>query len=97
MSFLDQATHPPLGARLEHDAWPQATIDFTENAFLALYTDGLVERRREDIDTGVARLADCLTHHRRASDAEALADALLSDLLPPEGVTDDTALVIVRL
>ncbi|MEV7367941.1 SpoIIE family protein phosphatase [Streptomyces sp. NPDC091299] len=97
VSFLDQATHPPLGARLEHDAWPQATIDFTENAFLALYTDGLVERRREDIDTGVARLADCLTHHRRASDAEALADALLSDLLPPEGVTDDTALVIVRL
>ncbi|MET8638659.1 PP2C family protein-serine/threonine phosphatase [Streptomyces sp. NPDC004096] len=97
VEFLDQATHPPLGARLEDDAWPQSTIGFTEDAFLVLYTDGLVERRREDIDTGIARLADCLTQHERAADAEALADALLADLLPPEGVTDDTALVIVRL
>ena len=37
---------------------------FTAGATLALYTDGLVERRREDIDTGLARLADSLARHR---------------------------------
>lgn len=61
-----------------------------------LYTDGLVERRREDIDTGLARLADSLAHHRGTA-PEPLADALLHDLLPLGGATDDTALVVVRL
>jgi serine phosphatase RsbU (regulator of sigma subunit) len=63
---------------------------------LPLYTDGLIERRREDIDIGLARLADSLARHR-ADDPESLADAVLTDLLPPCDATDDTALVIVRL
>ena len=63
---------------------------------LVLYTDGLIERRREDIDTGLARLADALGRHRAAG-PEALADAVLLELLPPGGATDDTALVIVQL
>lgn len=56
----------------------------------------LIERRREDIDTGLARLADSLARHK-ADDPETLADAVLSDLLPPGDAADDTALVIVRL
>ncbi|MFF1640381.1 PP2C family protein-serine/threonine phosphatase [Streptomyces sp. NPDC058246] len=94
--FLDQATDPPLGARPENGPRPQATAPFTEGALLVLYTDGLIERRGEDIDTGLARLAGSLTRHR-AADPDTLADALLADLLPPDGATDDTALVIVRL
>jgi hypothetical protein len=96
VQFLDQATDPPLGAGPEHASRPQATVPFTEGAFLVLYTDGLVERRGEDIDTSLARLAGSLARHRKA-DPETLADALLADLLPADGVTDDTALVIVRL
>lgn len=96
VEFLDQATDPPLGARPEHVARPQATTAFTEGDTLVLYTDGLIERRCEDIDTGLARLADALTRHRDAA-PEDLADALLLDLLPAVGPTDDTALVIVRL
>lgn len=61
-----------------------------------LYTDGLIERRHEDIDTGLARLAGSLSRHRTA-DPEALADAVLFELLPPGGATDDTALIVVRL
>jgi hypothetical protein len=94
--FLDQATDPPLGARPEHAPRLQATRPFTEGGVLALYTDGLIERRHEDIDAGLARLAGSLARHQ-GRDPEALADALLADLLPPGGVTDDTALVIVRL
>ncbi|MGW7262148.1 PP2C family protein-serine/threonine phosphatase [Streptomyces sp. NPDC054842] len=96
VAFLDQATDPPLGARPEHVPRPQAGVAFTEGAILVLYTDGLIERRHEDIDVGLARLADSLVRHGR-SDPEVLADALLSDLLPPEGNNDDTALVIIRL
>jgi stage II sporulation SpoE-like protein/PAS domain-containing protein len=96
VEFLDQVTDPPLAARSEHGPWAQATSTFTKGACLVLYTDGLIERRNEDIDTGLARLADSLTRHRGA-DPETLADALLADLLPPGGNTDDTTLVVVRL
>ncbi|MER5778074.1 SpoIIE family protein phosphatase [Streptomyces sp. NPDC002039] len=96
VEFLDQATDPPLGARPEHVRRPQAATGFTEGDTLVLYTDGLVERRREDIDVGLARLTRALTRHR-GSDSEALADAILLDLLPPGGSTDDTALLVVRL
>jgi PAS domain S-box-containing protein len=96
VTFLDRATDPPLGASLEHTIRPEATTPFDEGATLVLYTDGLIERRTEDIDTGLARLADALTRHRRA-DPEDLADALLAELLPPTGNADDTALVVIRL
>ncbi|MEV2231752.1 SpoIIE family protein phosphatase [Streptomyces phaeochromogenes] len=94
--FLDRATEPPLGARPEHIPRAQARTPFAEGATLVLYTDGLIERRTEDIDTGLARLADALTRHRRL-DPEALADALLADLLPSNGNTDDIALVVIPL
>ncbi|MFF7052658.1 PP2C family protein-serine/threonine phosphatase [Streptomyces griseorubiginosus] len=93
---LDKATDPPLDARPDPIPRPQATTTFSAGATLALYTDGLVERRQEDVDIGLARLADSLTRHRE-EDPETLADAVLAELLPTSGATDDTALVIVRL
>ncbi|MEV7379634.1 SpoIIE family protein phosphatase [Streptomyces lydicus] len=96
VELLDGATDPPLGARPEHVDRPEARVPFTDDAVLVLYTDGLIERRREDIDVGLARLAGSLARHRGA-DAETLADALLAELLPPGGATDDTALVVIRL
>ncbi|MCK8438160.1 SpoIIE family protein phosphatase [Streptomyces sp. D2-8] len=96
VTFLDQATDPPLGARPEHVRRPEASTPFAEGATLVLYSDGLIERRDEDIDTGLARLTDSLVRHGRAR-PEALADAVLADLLPSTGNTDDTVLVIIRL
>lgn len=96
VEFLDGATDTPLDARPDPIPRPQAVTTYTSGATLALYTDGLVERRREDIDTGLSRLADALVRHR-TSDPETLADAVLLELLPPGGSTDDTALIIVRL
>ncbi|MGW6908713.1 PP2C family protein-serine/threonine phosphatase [Streptomyces sp. NPDC054940] len=96
VEFLDKATDTPLDARPEPISRPQAVTTYADGATLALYTDGLIERRREDIDTGLTRLADSLVRHRTA-DPERLADAVLLELLPPGGSTDDTALIIVRL
>ncbi|WP_369037016.1 MULTISPECIES: PP2C family protein-serine/threonine phosphatase [Streptomyces] len=96
VEFLDRATDPPLDARPDPVPRPQADTTFTDGATLVLYTDGLIERRREDIDIGLTRLADSLARHR-AAEPERLADAVLLELLPPGGATDDTALIVVRL
>ncbi|MDO0931276.1 SpoIIE family protein phosphatase [Streptomyces sp. DG2A-72] len=96
VEFLDRATDPPLDARPSPIPRPEACTTFTEGATLVLYTDGLIERRREDIDTGLTRLAESLGRHLGA-DPETLADAVLLELLPPGGATDDTALIVVRL
>ncbi|POX44773.1 protein phosphatase [Streptomyces sp. Ru71] len=96
VEFLDRATDPPLDARPDPVPRVQAETTYADGATLVLYTDGLIERRREDIDTGLARLADALRRHRD-DDPDRLADAVLLELLPPGGATDDTALVVVRL
>ena len=96
VDFLNRATNPPLGALPEHGGCAEASTDFAPGDVLALYTDGLVERRDEDIDRGLDRLATSLARHR-ARPAESIADALLVELLPPKGTEDDTALVILRL
>ncbi|MFJ9826296.1 PP2C family protein-serine/threonine phosphatase [Streptomyces sp. NPDC101160] len=96
VEFLDRATDPPLGARPAHIRRPQAETAFGTGAALVLYTDGLVERRDEDIDAGLARLAETLRRHGEAG-PEALADALLFEMLPVGGATDDTALIVVGL
>ncbi|WNZ13389.1 SpoIIE family protein phosphatase [Streptomyces sp. 11x1] len=96
VTFLDGATDPPLAARPVQVPRPQARMSFVEGSTLVLYTDGLIERRTESIDSGLERLAASLAHHRE-KDPETLADALLADLLPSAGTTDDTALIVLRL
>jgi len=96
VEFLDRATDPPLDAQPDPTPRPEAATGFEPGATLVLYTDGLIERRREDIDRGLLRLAEALRRHR-TQDPETLADIVLLELLPPGGATDDTALVVVRL
>ncbi|WP_062205579.1 PP2C family protein-serine/threonine phosphatase [Streptomyces sp. NBRC 109706] len=96
VEFLDRATAPPLGTRPEPGPAEEASVPYAEGDTLVLYTDGLVERRGEDIDRGLTRLAESLARHH-TEDPETLADALLADLLSREDTEDDTALVIVRL
>ncbi|WP_326586187.1 PP2C family protein-serine/threonine phosphatase [Streptomyces sp. NBC_01294] len=94
--LLDQATDPPLGARPEHVTRPQAATPYTSGDTLVLYTDGLIERRSEDIDTSLHRLTHALADYARMSPNQ-LADALLSRLGVAGGARDDIALVVVRL
>ncbi|GGX46992.1 PP2C family protein-serine/threonine phosphatase [Streptomyces noursei] len=94
--LLDQATDPPLGARPEHVPRPQAGTAYGTGDTLVLYTDGLVERRDEDIDSGLDRLTEALTTMCHLS-PQRLADALLARLGVAGGARDDVALVVVRL
>jgi PAS domain S-box-containing protein len=94
--LLDQATDPPLGTRSETIPRPQARISYSPGDCLVLYTDGLVERRGEDIDESIARLTRALAPCGRL-DAEQVADTVLAQLDASEGGPDDIALVVIDL
>lgn len=94
--LLDKATDPPLGARPQPVPRPQAGQVYTPGDTLVLYTDGLIERRGEDIGAGLTRLTEGLGRCSNLG-PERLADALLAHLGVAGGARDDIALVIVRL
>ncbi|MFJ7261116.1 SpoIIE family protein phosphatase [Streptomyces globosus] len=65
-----------------------------EGAVVALYTDGLVEARGQDIDTGIDTLRALLAGPLFS--LEEAADRILAELLPA-APTDDTVLVLARV
>jgi len=92
--YLEDALSPPLGVTADvtftegsQDLWPGAT--------LLLYTDGLIERRRESIQVGLDRLVREAAHHEGA-DVDGLCDHILSSLIESDHVADDIALVALR-
>jgi serine phosphatase RsbU (regulator of sigma subunit) len=79
----------------------QEIADHTEQlepgSTLALYTDGLVERRAQGIDPGIERLAAALGGFRSAeldADLEGSADGLLHPLLSDSERDDDVCLLL---
>lgn len=79
----------------------QEIADHTEQlapgSTLALYTDGLVERRAQGIDPGIERLAAALGGFRSAeldADLEGSADRLLHPLLSDSERDDDVCLLL---
>jgi serine phosphatase RsbU (regulator of sigma subunit)/DNA-binding response OmpR family regulator len=61
---------------------------------LLLYTDGLIERRRESIDQGLARLERSASA-QSIGDLDAFCDRLLAEV-GPDAPVDDIALVAIR-
>ena len=59
---------------------------------MLLYTDGLVERRDEDLDAGAARLLGALRETKHLPLAE-LADTLVLRMRPTDGYRDDVAVL----
>jgi len=64
------------------------------DATVVLYTDGLVERPGEHIDTGLDRLADVV--RSATTDPQQLCDLVLAELVPDVGAPDDVALLTLR-
>ncbi|MFD4655964.1 SpoIIE family protein phosphatase [Kitasatospora sp. NPDC058444] len=87
-------TGPPLGTGL--GGYEQTTHPLLPGQTLLLYTDGLVERRGEDIDVSLERLA--ALRLPAAGDLDGLLDAVLRSLAPPPGpaAEDDIALLVAR-
>ncbi|MFJ5228402.1 SpoIIE family protein phosphatase [Kitasatospora sp. NPDC088391] len=91
VTIPDTPAGPPLGLR----GLPFTTVelDIPEGSRLVLYTDGLVESRTEDIDTGLDRLRAALA--RSGPTPEQTCHAVMDAMLPTDSA-DDVALLVAR-
>ena len=92
--FLETDHTPPLGVD-EHASPDEAQYPIQPGETLLLFTDGLVERRRESIAVGYERL-------RRAFESaptgvEEICDHVLERTIGEQASHDDVALFVVRL
>jgi len=86
----------PLALRPGPSGRPEAELTLTPQARLLLYTDGLVERRDESLDDGLARLVDEFAA-RRATPLPALVGELADSMLLGEQRRDDVCLLCLEL
>jgi serine phosphatase RsbU (regulator of sigma subunit) len=91
--LLDAALAVPL-AVLDDPTRPEAVAPLPAGSTLMLYTDGLVERRDDDVDNGVERAIAALTAARDLS-ADGVID-LLANRLPMDDHDDDVAFLVYR-
>jgi signal transduction histidine kinase/FixJ family two-component response regulator/PAS domain-containing protein len=93
--YLEDGRRFPLAAWTKPRADPPGQVELPPGALVLLYTDGLVERRGESLDTGFERLAqaaeDCAT-----LPVGAVCDELLRRMAPAGGYTDDVAILAIR-
>jgi hypothetical protein len=71
------------------------TVEIPGGATLVAYTDGLIERRDQPIDVGLARLAAVGATVDMASPLGEVLDRMIAIMLP-DGPVDDTAMLAVR-
>jgi serine phosphatase RsbU (regulator of sigma subunit)/PAS domain-containing protein/anti-sigma regulatory factor (Ser/Thr protein kinase) len=92
VSFPDLPFGPPLG--LGGMPFQTAELDLAEGTQLVLYTDGLIEDRKRDLDVGMELLREALSGHPDRPPEDS-CQAVLQALLPPRP-KDDVALLIAR-
>ncbi|MDT7765817.1 MAG: hypothetical protein QOC63_5237, partial [Mycobacterium sp.] len=91
---LTDASSVPLAVHNDEPR-PQGVAALAAGSTLLLYTDGLVERRAEPIDAGIARVAEVMAQTITLP-VDAVADAMLDRLAPESGYDDDVAIVLYR-
>ncbi|MEV4055271.1 SpoIIE family protein phosphatase [Amycolatopsis sp. NPDC049688] len=92
--LLDDAGSVPLAVRIAAPR-PEAKAVVPIGSLLMLYTDGLVERRREALDDGMDR-ATTVAHDTRDAELGDLAATLMDRLRPADGYEDDVAVLLYR-
>jgi anti-sigma regulatory factor (Ser/Thr protein kinase)/putative methionine-R-sulfoxide reductase with GAF domain len=91
--LLDVSAAPPLGA-LPFAAYHEVEATLEPGDTILLYTDGLIERRREPLTEGLERLR-ALTAVRATADQ--LCQRVIEQLVPADGGEDDIAVVALRI
>jgi len=91
--LLWEGRSAPLGAHFGRDR-AEAAVTMVPGARLALYTDGLVERRDEPLDTSIDRLAGLLGQSA-AQPLDGLADRVTETALGTRRTGDDVCLLLV--
>jgi serine phosphatase RsbU (regulator of sigma subunit) len=93
--YLPLRVGVPIGVGGDVD-YEQLTVAVPDGATLIAFTDGLVERRDEVLDDGLARLRETAAAHAHAP-LEELLTALVTELTLDGHYEDDTAILAVRL
>jgi len=93
--LLDDAITFPLAIGPARPRTLGRQVAFPAGSLLMLYSDGLVERRRELLDTGIGRLVDSVRAHWNQP-LDMLADRVLADVLRDRRREDDIALLAMR-
>ncbi|GGW71024.1 hypothetical protein GCM10010503_55520 [Streptomyces lucensis JCM 4490] len=86
-----------LGVPVPYE-YAEHTVELPAGSTLALYTDGLVERRSAGIDAGIDRLAQAMGALGAADleDLDTAADSLLKPMLHDSEHDDDICLLLCR-
>ncbi|MFJ4970039.1 SpoIIE family protein phosphatase [Streptomyces sp. NPDC088755] len=93
-TLLDGGRYVPLAVRPGTER-PEAECSVPARATLLLYTDGLVERRRRPLTTGIDQ-AGAAVQDGRDSAVDDLATQVMESLAPAGGYDDDVALLLYR-
>ena len=91
---LDVEPDPPLGVEADLRC-TEHTLLLAPGSLLLLFTDGLVESRRTDLDAGVARLLDVL--HRLPPVPQRVVEQVVPAMLDGQVQEDDIAVLAVRV
>jgi serine phosphatase RsbU (regulator of sigma subunit) len=92
--WLDECVGPPLG--VERGRRVTASVVYDGPARLVLYTDGLVERRDQPIDVGLARLRDA-AYGLLDVEGDEFLDRLVAEMAPEAEQQDDIAVLCADL
>lgn len=92
--LLDLNPGPPLGTG--PGRYPQQRCTLQPRSTVVLYSDGLVERRDEDIDVGLERLRVALDQAGDVRNVQEIADRVLDRTGCSFGGDDDIALLVLR-
>jgi serine phosphatase RsbU (regulator of sigma subunit) len=90
-TILDIPASPPIGVH-GRARRTEVPIDVPPGATMAFYTDGLVERRTETIDTGLERLRASF----HAGPLQNVCSTVMAELIGSMDVDDDIALLAFR-
>jgi serine phosphatase RsbU (regulator of sigma subunit) len=90
-TFVDVRISPPVGTGRDLRR-ESVTVPLPPGAVMALYTDGLVERRGQSLDVGLELLRATVTAAAADTVAREVMHRLVADSLP----IDDIALVVIR-
>ncbi|MCE6996286.1 SpoIIE family protein phosphatase [Saccharothrix sp. S26] len=91
-AFVDAPVGPPIGYNLAVTGRQGISVDMPAGALVALYTDGLVERRGLDLDERLEMLRDAVA----AVPAEAACVRIMAALVGDQPSPDDVALLTIR-
>ena len=95
VEILSAASGPAFCA-IKDAAYTQSQTDFGIGDILLMYTDGLVERRGEDIGTGISRVTEQLAAWRSGAPLDELCDHLVSSLAVEPQLDDVCVLAVSR-